>query len=135
MKLLASCLLAIVIASSTLAAEEGREVYRAVTGNDGVQRVEIMAGSYYFRPNHIIVKAGVPVELVVSKEPGLFHSIVLNAPEAGIFFNKELDKNHPVVIRFTPGRPGKYQFYCDKKFLFFKSHRERGMEGVLEVVE
>ena len=29
----------------------------------------------------------------------------------------------------TPGG----RFYCDKKLLFFKSHREKGMEGVLKV--
>jgi hypothetical protein len=30
---------------------------------------------------------------------------------------------------------GEYPFYCSKKLLFFKSHREKGMEGMLEVVQ
>jgi plastocyanin len=135
MKLLASCVLAVAAASAALTAVEGGEAFRAVVGNDGVQRVRIMSGSYYFRPDHIIVKAGVPVELVVSKEPGLHHSIMLNAPAARIFFKRELDKDHPAVIRFTPRKPGRYEFYCDRKFLFFKSHREKGGRGILEVVE
>jgi hypothetical protein len=30
---------------------------------------------------------------------------------------------------------GRYPFYCDKKLFFMAGHREKGMEGVLEVVE
>jgi len=30
---------------------------------------------------------------------------------------------------------GKYAFYCKNKLLFFKSHRENGQEGILEVVQ
>ena len=40
----------------------------AVIGTDGVQRVEITGGSYYFNPNDIVVKVNVPVELNVKKE-------------------------------------------------------------------
>jgi hypothetical protein len=32
-------------------------------------------------------------------------------------------------------REGIYPFYCSRKLLFFESHREKGMEGTLEVVE
>jgi plastocyanin len=41
----------------------------------------------------------------------------------------------PKIIKFTPTKTGKFPFYCDKKLLFFKSHRERGMEGIIEVTE
>jgi plastocyanin len=41
----------------------------------------------------------------------------------------------PKAVTFTPTAVGKYPFYCRNKLLFFKSHREKGMEGVLEVVE
>ncbi len=44
-------------------------------------------------------------------------------------------ENEAKVIRFTPTRVGSYPFYCNKKLLFFESHREKGMEGILEVVE
>jgi plastocyanin len=37
-------------------------------------------------------------------------------------------------IAFTATKVGKYPFYCSKKLPFLASHRERGMEGVLEVV-
>jgi plastocyanin domain-containing protein len=102
---------------------------------DGVQRVEVLGGSYYFDPNTIVVKVNVPVELKVRKEPGMApHSIAIHAPEAGIDFSESLS-TEPKVIHFTPTKAGKYPFVCDKRFLFFKSHKDRGMEGVLEVVE
>ena len=108
---------------------------RAAIDIDGVQRIEVTGGDYYFTPNHIIVKVNVPVELKVKKEGGFVpHNFVIHEPDAGIDINESLG-NEPKVIKFTPKKAGKYPFYCDKKFLFFKSHRDRGMEGVLEVVE
>jgi plastocyanin len=47
----------------------------------------------------------------------------------------DLNDKKPELIKFTPTKIGKYAMYCDKKLLWFKSHRERGMEGVIEVVE
>ena len=38
-------------------------------------------------------------------------------------------------IALTATALGKYPFYCSNKLLFFASHRERGMEGILEVVQ
>ncbi len=109
--------------------------FKAVVDKDGVQRADILAGQYFFKPNHIVVKKNVPVELKVRKEPGIVpHDFVIKAPEAGIDILESLSKD-PKSIRFTPTRPGKYPFYCDKKLIFSKSHREKGMEGVLEVVE
>lgn len=113
----------------------GDEPYRAIVDTDGVQRVSILGGSYFFKPDHIIVKANVPVELAVRVEPGVIpHSFVLKAPEAGTTIKADL-RTDPKKITFTPIAPGKYSFYCSNKLLFFKSHRDRGMEGILEVVE
>jgi plastocyanin len=110
--------------------------FTATAGADGVQRVEITGGEYYFDPNYIIVKVNVPVEFAVKKVAGITpHSLVVNAPEAGIDFSIKLDDKKAEIVRFTPKKTGKYVMYCDKKLLFFKSHRERGMEGVVEVVE
>ena len=36
-------------------------------------------------------------------------------------------------VTFTPAQPGMFPIYCDKKLPFFPSHREKGMEGTLEV--
>lgn len=125
-------------ATGAVAAEEKpkeEKVFRATVDADGVQRVKVLGGKYFFDPNRIIVKVNVPVELQVRKEPGVTpHDIVIKAPEAGIDVRESLDEK-PTTIRFTPTKTGTYPFYCDKKLLFFKSHREEGMEGTLEVVE
>ncbi len=124
-------------AISAIAAEKPKEekIYRAVIDKDGVQRVDIVGGSYFFTPNHIFVKVNVPVELKVRKGPGIVpHNFVIKAPDAGMDIDESLG-TEPKTIRFTPTKTGKYPFYCSKKLLFFESHREKGMEGTLEVTE
>jgi plastocyanin len=107
----------------------------ATVDTDGVQRVEIIGGEYFFDPNYIVVKVNKPVELTIKKEGGYTpHDIVVKAPEAGISFSESLAKE-PKVIQFTPTTVGKYPMYCSKKLPFIKSHRDRGMEGMIEVVE
>lgn len=135
MKRLILLIVALMFASSSWSAENSNLIYRATIGKDGVQHVDITAGSYYFKPGIIIVKVDVPVEFRVRKEPGIIpHDIVLDAPTAGIDFRENLAVE-PNVIRFTPTKVGIYKFYCDKKLLFFPSHREEGMEGTLEVTK
>ena len=111
-----------------------KKVYKATIEN-GIQSVEIVGGRYYFAPDYIIVKVNVLVELNVKKDGFIVpHDIVMNEPEAGIVFKESLSTGSK-TIKFTPQKVGKFHFYCDKKLPFFKSHREEGMEGVLEVVE
>jgi plastocyanin domain-containing protein len=111
------------------------EPYHAKVDSDGVQRVTIAGGDYFFKPNRIIVKVNVPVELAVRKEPGFTpHNLVLKDPAAGFAIEQDLS-TEAKKIAFTPKTAGKYPFYCSNRLLFFPSHRERGMEGVLEVVE
>lgn len=102
---------------------------------DGVQRVEVIGGDYYFDPNYIIVKVNKPVELKVKKAEGYVpHNMIVKAPEAGIDFTIDL-KKEILPVKFTPTKVGKYPIICDKSLLWFKTHRERGMEGMIEVVE
>ena len=104
-----------------------------ITAN--VQQVHIDGGAYFFKPNHVIVKVNIPVELIVKVESGLIpHNFVIQAPEAGIMVKESLSSDAK-TIRFTPKAVGKYPFYCSHGLPFVKSHRERGMEGLIEVVE
>ena len=140
MKQLAMILVAVVLlyGYSPVVAEEkpqSEKVFRATIGQDGIQHVDILGGGYFFRPNHIVVRVNVPVELRVKKEATYVpHDFAIKAPEAGIDFSVSMGEE-PKVVKFTPTRAGTYPFYCTKKLLFFESHREKGMEGVLEVVE
>ncbi|BEH10848.1 MULTISPECIES: quinol oxidase [Geobacter] len=109
--------------------------FRATIGDDGVQRVRITGGEYYYKPNHIIVRVNVPVEITATNDSRFVpHDLIVKAPEAGMDFRIDLKKDAQAV-RFTPTKVGVYPMYCDKKLLFFASHREKGMEGVIEVVE
>lgn len=130
-------LLCVVFVGPTRAADgtPSETVYRASAAADGVQHVSIEGGAYFFQPNRVIVRSGVPVELTVSVGPGVIpHSFVIQAPEAGIVADEALS-TRPVAIRFTPTVVGRYPFYCRNRLLFLQSHREKGMEGVLEVVD
>jgi plastocyanin domain-containing protein len=104
-------------------------------GPDGVQRVRLVAGSYFFKPGHLVVKVGTPVEILASREAGMTpHDLVIQAPDAGINVERDLSTSLTRIL-FTPTKVGKYAIYCSKKPpLGGASHRERGMEGVLEVV-
>ena len=127
------CIAVFSVAVAFADAQDNKEA-RAVV-KDGVQHVRIIGGSYFFKPDRIVVKKNIPVELSVSREPGMVpHSIVANAPEAGIVFDESLNGN-PKIITFTAQATGEYIFYCKNKLLFFQSHREKGMQGIIEVVE
>ncbi|WP_189471615.1 quinol oxidase [Litchfieldella qijiaojingensis] len=128
-------MVAALIALTTSETRAETEPYVATIDSDGVQRVRLVGRSYFFESERIQVKAGVPVELVASMEPGLApHSLVIQSEVMGLDIKEELEREEK-VIRFTPEVPGRLVFYCDKKLLFFPSHRDRGMYGVLEVVE
>jgi len=101
---------------------------------NGVQRVTMMVDSYFYQPKHLVVRAGVPVEIILVSQTILTpHNFVLKEPDAGMSINQEIGAGETVKVSFTPTKPGLFTFYCDKRLLFFKSHRERGMEGTLKV--
>jgi plastocyanin domain-containing protein len=127
---LAICI-SMLYSSPPLAAQE---TVIASIDDDGVQRVRMIGGEYFFTPQRVIVKVNVPVELMLTKEAGVVpHSFVINAPEAGISVDEEL-YNEAKKVRFTPTAVGNFPYYCRHRLLFFKSHRDKGMEGELEVV-
>ncbi|OGW17728.1 MAG: hypothetical protein A2072_03270, partial [Nitrospirae bacterium GWC1_57_7] len=87
------------LAGAAPGAEQPVKRVVAVIDADGVQRVEMQAGGYFFDPGHITVKKDVPVELVVKREAGMTpHDIELKAPEAGIDFSVDIT-TEPKVIK------------------------------------
>lgn len=136
MKIIAISIFLIVLsATGVTGAEQENQLFQASIGDDGVQTVSIVGGSYFFKPKHIIVKVNVPVHLLVQKESGMVpHNIVIKAPNAGMNIDEGMT-TEVKTIKFTPTKIGKYKIYCSKKLLFFASHEKKGMEGTLEVVE
>jgi plastocyanin len=100
----------------------------------GLQRATITMDSYSYSPNELSVQAGKPVELTLQNAATFIpHSFVLEDPASGLDVRAEVSAGESQTIRFIPTRTGTFAFYCEKKLLFFKSHRERGQEGRLEV--
>jgi heme/copper-type cytochrome/quinol oxidase subunit 2 len=112
------------------------ESVEAELGSDGIQRATLTLDSYSYTPKHLIVKADKPVELTLKSVTFIVpHNFVLKEPEAGLDVNQTVSSGDTEKVRFTPTKPGTYPFYCDKKppIPFAKTHREKGMEGELEV--
>jgi len=98
------------------------------------QVIEVILDSYSITPDHIVVKVNEPVTLKVTNKATLTpHDLVIKAPEAGIDVAVDLRAGKSGEATFTPTRTGSYEMLCDKKLLFFKSHKDKGMHGVLVV--
>jgi heme/copper-type cytochrome/quinol oxidase subunit 2 len=101
-------------------------------GADGVQHLTMILDSYSFKPAHIIVKAGKPVEITLNNvATSIPHSFVVDDPD--LQAKQDVDAGKSAVVKFMPAKAGTYTFFCDHKLLMFPSHRSKGMEGILEV--
>jgi len=101
---------------------------------DGVQRATITLDSYSYSPNHVIVEAGKPVELTLTSVTTIIpHNFIIKAPRENLFVEQDVSAGKTVTITFTPTQPGTFSIYCDKRLWPLPSHRDKGMEGKLEV--
>ena len=101
---------------------------------DGVQRATITLDSYSYAPNHVIVEAGKPVELtLISVTTIVPHNFIIKSPTGNLSVEQDVSAGKTVTIRFTPTQPGTFPIYCDKRLWPLPSHRDKGMEGTLEV--
>ncbi|MEE9422261.1 MAG: cupredoxin domain-containing protein [Gammaproteobacteria bacterium] len=103
----------------------------ATTNEIGEQEIVMQASSYAYYPNKIIVQAGVPVVLKINKEGWVPHDLIIDDPASGLNIKQKLGKNNEV--RFTPENKGEFVFYCGKKLPFAKSHKDKGMHGIIIV--
>ena len=134
MKITLKCVLGALYLATFMAVAWAGEQVTAVPEGDGVQRLTMIVDSYFYKPDHIVVRVGLPVELALISQTILTpHNFVVKEPNAGIDINKEIGAGETVKVRFTPSKAGVFTFFCDKKLLFFKSHRDKGMEGILRV--
>lgn len=108
----------------------------AAATDEEARKFTVKLGDYRFDPNTIEVIAGRPVELTLVNRDFLTpHNLTLQDQAAGLAVDADVQPGISVTVRFTPRAPGTYTFYCNKRLLFFKSHREQGMEGHLIVRE
>ena len=100
---------------------------------DSVQHVTISAHTYWFDPNRVVLKAGVPVELTFKSAAFMVpHNLTCFEKDAGIEVSENLGMmfGRKKTVRFTPTQPGEYEFFCH-----VDSHSKHGMKGKFVVVE
>ena len=101
---------------------------------DGVQRATVTLDSYSYSPNHVIVEAGKPVELTLTSVTTIIpHNFIINERAGNLSVEQDVSAGKTITITFTPTQPGTFPIYCDKRLWPFPSHRDKGMEGTLEV--
>ena len=104
------------------------------TDSDGVQRTTVVLDSYSYEPGHLVVEKGKPVELILKSVTTLTpHNFIVKDPAGGFSVEQDVGAGKTVVLKFTPPLSGTFPIYCDKRLWPLPSHRDKGMEGKLEV--
>lgn len=104
-------------------------------GSSEAPVVHVTLGDYKFEPDTITLKAGQPMVLELENVDSLTpHNLTLQDQAGGLDIDVDVSAGDTARVELTPVVPGTYTFYCNKKLLFMKSHREHGMEGTLTVV-
>jgi len=101
---------------------------------DGIQRATVTLDSYSYSPNHLIVEVGKPVELTLTSVTTIIpHNFIIKDPAGSLSVEQDVSAGKTVTITFTPTQPSTFPIYCDKRLWPLPSHRDKGMEGTLEV--
>jgi heme/copper-type cytochrome/quinol oxidase subunit 2 len=102
--------------------------------SDGVQRATVILDSYSYQPRHLIVEAGKPVELTLTSITTITpHNFIIKDLAPGVSVERDVKAGKTDTVTFTPTQPGTFTIYCDKRLWPMPSHRDKGMEGILEV--
>jgi heme/copper-type cytochrome/quinol oxidase subunit 2 len=101
---------------------------------DGIQRATVSLDSYSYNPNHLIVEANRPVELTLTSVTTFIpHNFIIRGAPGSLFIEQDVSAGKTITITFTPTQLGTFPIYCDKRLWPMPSHRDKGMEGTLEV--
>ena len=104
------------------------------TDSDGVQRTTVILDSYAYEPAHLVVEKGKPVELTLKSVTVLTpHNFIVKDPAGGFSVEQDVSAGKIALLKFTPTLSGTFPIYCDKRLWPLPSHRDKGMEGKLEV--
>jgi len=96
--------------------------------------IPVTIGDYRFSPDTITVSPGETIQLQLTNSDSLTpHNFTLQDEAAGLEVDIDISAGSTESVNITPLAAGTYEFHCNKKLPFMKSHRERGMEGTLVV--
>lgn len=101
---------------------------------DGIQRVTVILDSYSYSPNHLVVESGKEVELTLTSIAMITpHNFIIKDSAGSWSVEQDVGAGKTVMAKFVPTQPGLFSFFCDKRLWPMPSHRDKGMEGLLEV--
>jgi uncharacterized cupredoxin-like copper-binding protein len=61
------------------------------------------------------------------------HNFIIKDPAGGLSVEQDVSAGKTATVKFTPMQSGTFPIYCDKRLWPLPSHRDKGMEGKLEV--
>ena len=128
--------LSLVLAVTSLAADPASigPPFTVPVDSDGVQRTTVILDSYSYQPGHLIVEKGKPVELTLKSVTTFTpHNFIIKDPAGSLAVEQDVSAGKTTLLKFTPTQSGTFPIYCDKRLWPLPSHRDKGMEGELEV--
>ena len=128
--------LSLVLAVTSLAADPASigPPFTVPVDSDGVQRTTVILDSYSYQPGHLIVEKGKPVELTLKSVTTFTpHNFIIKDPAGSLAVEQDVSAGKTTLLKFTPTQSGIFPIYCDKRLWPLPSHRDKGMEGKLEV--
>ncbi len=78
--------------------------------HDAVQTVSLSVTDQGFTPDHVKVKKGEPLDLVITRKTDKTCATALNIPDYGI--KRDLPLNEAVTVSFTPKKSGEIKYSC-----------------------
>lgn len=101
---------------------------------DGIQRATVILDSYSYSPSHLVVEHGKPVELTLTSATTITpHNFIIKDSTGNFLVEQDVGAGTTIMVRFVPAQPGIFPIFCDKRLWPMPSHRDKGMEGTLEV--
>jgi heme/copper-type cytochrome/quinol oxidase subunit 2 len=127
-------LLTVTLVSIGHAADSLGSAIAVPISSDGIQRATVILDSYSYSPNHLVVENGKPVELTLTSVTTITpHNFIIKDSAGSLSVEQDVGAGKTVMARFVPTQPGLFSFFCDKRLWPMPSHRDKGMEGLLEV--
>ena len=102
---------------------------------DELRVIEIRLGDYRFTPGEIHIAADQPAVLqLINTDTITPHNFTLIASDDMAVIDVDLLGGESTEIKLKALPAGRYTFYCANKLPFMKSHRDRGMSGILVII-
>lgn len=100
-----------------------------------IEVIEVRLGDYRFIPQEIqLIDDQAVILRLVNTDSITPHNFTMKAANSAADINVDVPGVVSIDVQLEPPPAGHYTFLCANKFMFMKSHREKGMEGTLVVV-